>query len=225
MDFSIARYCDGLLAKLLDSFQDRLCYMGLQGSYLRGEATDSSDIDIVVILDKLGVEELTLYRNILEGMEAFDRSCGFIASKEDILHWNPLESCQLLYSTKDIYGHLEDYLPSWTLEDERNYCKLSLNNLYHVLCHSYIHGDHSSIVKHLPGYYKAAYFILQNTHYLDTCPNGEFILPKKELTESLEGVDRAIMETVLSFQEGAQPSLSLHYPPLLYWCQNKLKAL
>ncbi|MBQ9141799.1 MAG: nucleotidyltransferase domain-containing protein [Lachnospiraceae bacterium] len=31
-----------------DEFGDRLLYVGLQGSYLRGEATESSDIDIMV---------------------------------------------------------------------------------------------------------------------------------------------------------------------------------
>ena len=38
------------LQKLNEAFANRLWFVGLQGSYGRGEATDTSDIDVVVIL-------------------------------------------------------------------------------------------------------------------------------------------------------------------------------
>ena len=37
--------------KLNETFENRVWFVGLQGSYARGEATETSDIDIVVILD------------------------------------------------------------------------------------------------------------------------------------------------------------------------------
>ena len=41
-------YTNRLTDALKSKFGDRLLYVGLQGSYLRGEATPESDIDIIV---------------------------------------------------------------------------------------------------------------------------------------------------------------------------------
>jgi len=47
------------LSKLVDllraQFGSRLVYVGLQGSYPRGEATEHSDIDIMVVIAQLSV--------------------------------------------------------------------------------------------------------------------------------------------------------------------------
>ena len=42
---------------------------------------------------------------------------------------------------ENLFGILMDYLPPAAREDEINYVKLSLGNLYHELCHRYIHAD------------------------------------------------------------------------------------
>ena len=39
--------------KINESFPKRIIFIGIQGSYARGEATENSDIDVVVIFDKL----------------------------------------------------------------------------------------------------------------------------------------------------------------------------
>ena len=115
--------------------------MGLQGSWLRGEAHEDSDIDIMVILDGFSVQDMDTYRGILKGIGFYEKSCGFICGKDELKRWNPLEVCQLRQTTKDLIGVLTDYLPPATREDEINYVKLSLGNLYHELCHRYIHAD------------------------------------------------------------------------------------
>lgn len=51
--FNAASYISRLTALLIESFGDRLIYVGLQGSYLRGEATEASDIDPMVVIDQL----------------------------------------------------------------------------------------------------------------------------------------------------------------------------
>ena len=43
---------------LRKTFGERVWFAGLQGSYARGEATESSDIDPVVILDVLTAEDI-----------------------------------------------------------------------------------------------------------------------------------------------------------------------
>ena len=42
-------------------FGNRIWFVGLQGSYGRNEATEQSDIDAVVILDKVTLEDIKAY--------------------------------------------------------------------------------------------------------------------------------------------------------------------
>jgi len=51
---------------LKKTFGDRIYFVGLQGSYGRGEATEASDIDLVVILDKLTVDDIKIYSNMID---------------------------------------------------------------------------------------------------------------------------------------------------------------
>ena len=53
-------------------------FIGYQGSYARQEATDRSDVDMVVILDKLSTDDLKLYRSIVKSMPFSEKACGFI---------------------------------------------------------------------------------------------------------------------------------------------------
>ena len=46
-------------------FGQRLRFVGLQGSQRRGEATEESDVDLVVILDQVEPEDLAAYRQML----------------------------------------------------------------------------------------------------------------------------------------------------------------
>ena len=45
--FRIAHDMSALTALLREAFRKRLLYVGLQGSYLRGEADENSDIDVM----------------------------------------------------------------------------------------------------------------------------------------------------------------------------------
>ena len=133
--FDLDKYLADLILNCRSAFGERLLYIGLQGSWLRGEAHENSDIDIMVILDGLSVRDMDTYRGILKGIGFYEKSCGFICGKDEMKRWNPLEVCQLCHTTKDLVGVLTDYLPPATREDEINYVNLSLGNLYHELCH------------------------------------------------------------------------------------------
>lgn len=54
----IDEYIDELIILLKDAFGERLMYNGLQGSYLRNEETENSDIDIMAVIDNLSVEDM-----------------------------------------------------------------------------------------------------------------------------------------------------------------------
>lgn len=218
----IENYISQLIALLKRKFGPRLLYVGLQGSYLRGEATDSSDIDIMVIIDGLSVSDLDSYRSIILSLEEPDRSCGFICSKTDMENWNPLEIFHILNSTKDHYGVLEELVPAYSESDIRNFVKLSLNNLYHEICHRYIHADREKNIARLPGSYKAVFFILQNLYYLE---HGKYIPTKAELLTLLSGKDQAVLKRSVELGSGGAYDLTESFELLFTWCQDTLKAL
>jgi predicted nucleotidyltransferase len=111
---NIESYISRLTEMMQKKFGQRLLYVGLQGSYLRGEASENSDIDIMVILDELTVADMDAYRAIIQGMECYDKSCGFICGEKDLASWTPLEIRNLLGSTRDCIGELRDFVPSYS---------------------------------------------------------------------------------------------------------------
>ena len=220
--FRIDEYIDELTDKLINAFGKRLEYVGLQVSYLRHEETKNSDIDIMVVIDNISVEDLNTYQKSLISIGNYDKSCGFICGKTDLEHWNPLEIFHLLKTTKDYYGELKNLVPTYTIEDERNYVKLSLNNLYHEICHRYIHTDMECNISRLPITCKSVFFIMQHLHYLDS---GNFILTKRELLECVQGEDRTVLELSIYLQNNSDYDFDRAFFLLFNWCQNTLSKI
>ncbi len=218
--FSIEAYINDLISELSRMFGARLLYVGLQGSYLRGEATEKSDIDIMAVIDDITVSDLDAYRTALKAVGNFDRSCGFICGRRELLNWNPLEICHLLHTTKDYYGVLAELVPEYTRDDERNYVKLSLNNLYHELCHRYVHADIEKNIRQFPMTCKSVFFIMQDLYYLES---GIFAMTKKELLEHLQGEDKYILEMTLSLKNDID--FDAAFEAMLEWCGKRLSIL
>ena len=219
---NIEEYICSLTLILKERFGTRLSYVGLQGSYLRGEANDDSDIDIMVVIDQLSVTDLMEYRSIIQSMDYYDKSCGFICSKEDLRNWNPLEICNLLHSTKDYYGRLCDLIPDYSEKDIENFVKVSVNNLYHEICHRYIYGDDNKNRSNLPSAYKTVFFILQNLYYLQT---HQFIAAKRELLSLLEGKNHTVLEMSMIMNQGDAWEFDESFELLFSWCQETLKSI
>lgn len=218
----IEEYIDELTDILADAFGERLVYIGLQGSYLRNEAMENSDIDIMAVIDDISVEDLDTYRQALVSIGNFDKSCGFICGRADLSHWNPLELCHLLNTTKDYYGELKNLVPAYTMEDERNYVKFSLNNLYHELCHRYIHADREHNISRLPVTCKSVFYIVQHLHYLRT---GNFVPTKRELLECVQDEDKAVLELSISLRNDDGYDFDRAFSLLFRWCQSALARI
>lgn len=218
----IEEYIDGLTDILADAFGERLVYIGLQGSYLRNEATENSDIDIMAVIDDISVEDLDTYRQALVSIGNFDKSCGFICGRADLSHWNPLELCHLLNTTKDYYGELKNLVPAYTMEDERNYVKFSLNNLYHEICHRYIHADREHNISRLPVTCKSVFYIVQHLHYLRT---GNFVPTKRELLECVQDEDKAVLELSVLLRNDDGYDFDRAFSLLFRWCQSALARI
>ena len=217
--FDVNIYISKLTEKLRGIFGERLVYLGLQGSYLRGEASSDSDIDIMAVIDGLSLDDLKLYKQSITEIGDYDKSCGFICGKDELAVWNPLESCQLIHTTKDIIGRLSDFVPDYTRRDEVNYIKLSAGNLYHELCHRFIHTDLENSVRKLPRMVKPIFFILQNLHYIES---GRFCATKQELLSELEGDDKKLFEILLNISNSSDYDFDSVFKSLLSFCRRAM---
>ena len=211
------------LTKLLqDKFGKRLVYVGLQGSYFRGEATENSDIDIMVVIDHLTVSDLDEYRTIIKALPFSEKSCGFICSRDDLVKWNPLEICNLLHTTKDYFGTLTDLVPNYTKTDICHFVKMSVNNLYHAICHQYVHSESNRDIVTLSEAYKSVFFILQNLYCLKT---DRFVLTKAELLTLLDGKDFEVLKRSMELKEKISCDFSESFALLFSWCQEKIQEI
>ena len=220
--FKPDEYIPALIELLKAAYKERLLYVGLQGSYLRDEATEHSDIDIMVVISDMSVADLAKYREAISSLEDYDKSCGFICGIEELKNWNPLEICHLLHTTKDYYGTLAKLLPEYTKNDVRNFVKMSLGNLYHEICHRYIHAPKEKNIDKLPHTYRSVFFILQNLYYLDS---GKFVGTKKELREVLSGKDRLVLETAISLSNGTEFDFDEAFALLFTWCKETILSI
>lgn len=217
--FDINDYVQKLISQCKAAFGERLLYVGYMGSYLRGEANENSDIDVMVVIDNITISDMNTYRDIIKGLGYFDKSCGFICGKDEMKGWSPLEVCQLINTTKDVYGKLEPLLSPFTREDEINYVKFCLGNLYHELCHRFVHSSREKNIEKFRGTCKFFFFLIQNLHYLET---GNFILKKADLKNAVSEADRRVLEFAAlpnSFDFDAA------LEELFVWCQNAFKRL
>lgn len=212
-------YIDTLIKHLQKALGERLVYVGLQGSYLRGEATENSDLDIMTVIRDITVSDLHTYRQITHSLPSPEKACGFICGPEELQHWNPLEICHLVHTTKDYFGRLSSLVPAYTGRDVCSFVKLSLGNLYHEICHRYIHAPAEENWRSLPGTYKSVFFILQNLHYLES---GHFIGTKEEMLKTLTGKDRQVLETALSLSRGEPFDFGTAFSLLFSWCKEAL---
>lgn len=220
--FDPKEYLNSLTTLLKEYFRNRLRYIGLQGSYLREEATEESDIDIMVVIDGFSPADMALYRVVIKSLESPEKSCGFICGTEELRHWNPLEICHLLHTTKDYWGTLKDLVPEYTNRDVLSFVKMSLSNLYHEIGHRRIHASMEQNIAALPAAYKSVFFILQNLHYLRT---HQFIPTKIALLSALTGKDRLVLETAMRLGRGEAFEFDQVFPLLFFWCRETLISL
>lgn len=211
-----------LTERLRQALGDKLIYVGLQGSYLRGEATPASDIDIMTIIDGLNASDLATYRSIIRSMDHADKFCGFICSRTDMLHWNPLEICHLLHCTQDYFGTLRNLVPPYTEADIRSFVKMSLNNLHHEISHRFIYADAETNNACLPGTYKGVFFILQNLYYLR---HGEYHATKSAMLQAAKGKDRTVLERAMELAKGEPCNFDESFQLLFDWCHETLMTL
>ncbi len=189
MVFSIDSWIKDYQKAVESRFAGRVWFIGLQGSYGRGEATELSDIDTVLILDHVSANDLQIYSSLLDTLPNREKTCGFVSGKEELLAWEPSDLFQFYYDTIPIAGTLDLLLERIRLEDIRRAIRIGACNVYHMCAHNLVHEKSLDILK---GLYKSAVFTLQAIVFLQT---GSYEKQKDRLGSRLTSADRTILET------------------------------
>lgn len=174
------------------TFGGRLVCVGLQGSRGRDEGTETSDIDVVVILDRLTLADLDDYRAAVADLPRRELLCGFVSGREELACWDAADLFQFYHDTTPYLGSLELLLPRIGEESIRRAVHLGACNIYHACCHNYVHERDGDILKDC---FKSAFFVLQARHYLET---GAYIARKADLLLRLAGTDQAVLVALLA---------------------------
>ena len=208
----IKTWMDIFTKKLEQIFADRVWFIGLQGSYSRGEATESSDIDVVVILDELRVDDLKTYRDMLDTMPHRELICGFFSGKAELLNWEVSDLFQFYYDTVPIKGSLEQLLERIDKQSVKRAVRIGACNIYHACVHNFVHEKNDDILRSL---FKSAVFVIQAVQFYET---GKYIKSKNELRDAINPPS-AVLETERRIKNGGSVEFEKMSTLLLNWAK------
>ena len=209
-------WTDKFLQALDETFTDRVWFVGLQGSYGRGEATDKSDIDMVVILDKLSAEDIKTYNNMLDSLPNRELICGFLSGKDEILNWEASDLFQFYYDTTPIRGNLDELLALLDENAINRAIKTGACNIYHGCVHNMLYEKSEDILR---GLYKSASFTMQAVAFRET---GKYIRHQRDLLSVLSAEDRVIVETFMNLKNGGDINFESMSEALLLWAKHQI---
>ena len=198
----ITVWMNDFLQTLNDTFGNRVWFVGLQGSYGRGEACDTSDIDVVVILDELSAMDIQTYNEMLDTLPHRDLICGFLSGKKEILNWEPSDLFQFYYDTTPMQGSLDELLAVLDESAVSRAIKIGACNIYHGCVHNMLHEKSDDILR---GLYKSASFVVQAIVFRQS---EGYIKHQKELLSLASPDEKAIMNTFLNLKNGGKVAFS-----------------
>ena len=210
----ISSWMDKFVKALEERFGDRVWFVGLQGSYGRGEASETSDIDVVVILDELTAQDIQAYNAMLDALPNRELICGFVSGKKELMNWEPSDLFQFYHDTTPIKGSLDELL---VLIDDvaiERAIKIGACNIYHGCVHNMLHEKSDEIIK---GLYKAASFVVQAICFQET---GCYIKSQKALLEKVSDDERSIVENFLSLKNNDKIDFEEMSTTLFAWSKK-----
>lgn len=213
----LEKWCGEYLAALGKTFGERVWFAGIQGSRARREATETSDIDTVAVLDELSAEDVRAYDKMLDSLPSRELTCGFLSGRDEILNWEPSDLFQFYFDTKPLKGSLDDLLPLIDKQSVSRAVKLGLCNIYHGCVHNMLYEKSSEILAEL---YKTACFVLRAVHFEQT---GEYVSRLSDLCLVLGDGDCDIARTFAALKNGGAVDLGALSDRLLEWTKTRLK--
>ena len=211
---NITTWLDGFLKALHDTFEGRVWFVGLQGSYGRGEATETSDIDVVVILDELSASDIHKYNTMLDTLPHRELICGFVSGKNELLNWEPSDLFQFYYDTTPIKGSLDELLAVIDGAAIDSAIKIGACNVYHGCVHNMLHEKSDDILR---GLYKSASFVVQAIAFKQT---GKYIKYQKDLIGVVSAHEREIVETFFKLKNGGAVEFGAMSEELFAWSKK-----
>ena len=210
----ITTWMQNFLQTLNKTFENRVWFVGLQGSYGRGEATETSDIDIVVILDELSAKDIQIYNDMLDTLPHRKLICGFLSGKNEIMNWEPSDLFQFCNDTTPIKGTLDEV---FALIDENainRAIKIGACNIFHGCVHNMLHEKSEDILR---GLYKSASFVVQAIVFKQT---GNYIKYQEELLKVVSSDELVIVENFMNLKNGGTVDFSLMSETLFDWAKK-----
>ena len=210
----ITNWISNFLQTLNKTFENRVWFVGLQGSYGRGEATETSDIDVVVILDELSTKDIQIYNGMLDTQPHRKLICGFLSGKNEIMNWEPSDLFQFCNDTTPIKGTLDEV---FALIDENvinRAIKIGACNIFHGCVHNMLHEKREDILR---GLYKSASFVVQAIIFQQT---GNYIKHQEELLAVAKPNEQAIINTFLSLKKGGTVDFIPMSDRLFVWAKQ-----
>ena len=207
-------WLEEFLQKLNEVFKSRVWFVGLQGSYGRGEATETSDIDVVVILNELTVSDIQTYNDMLDTLPHRELICGFVSGKDEIMNWEPADLFQFYNDTTPIKGSLDELLPKIDNVAVDRAIKIGACNIYHGCVHNMLHTKNEDILK---GLYKAASFVVQAIVFKQT---GDYIKHQNQLLQAALLEEKVVLETFLKYKNGETVDLNSASEILFEWSKK-----
>ena len=210
----IAAWMRNFLQTLNETFGNRVWFVGLQGSYGRGEATQTSDIDVVVILDELSAMDIHTYNTMLDVLPHRELICGFLSGKDEILNWESSDLFQFCYDTIPIKGSLGEVVSAIDQSAVNRAIKISACNIFHGCVHNMLIDKNEDILR---GLYKSASFVVQAIAFKQT---GNYISHQKDLLQVVSSDEQTIVETFLNLKIGGTVDFNSMSETLFAWSKK-----
>ena len=210
----ITIWMQNFLKTLNKTFATRVWFVGLQGSYGRGEATETSDIDVVVILDELSDADIQTYNAMLDTLPNRELICGFLSGKKEIMNWEPSDLFQFCNDTTPVKGSLDEVMAVIDEDAVKRAIKIGICNIYHGCVHNMLHEKSEDI---LCGLYKSASFVVQAIVFLQT---RNYMKHQKELLTVANPNEQAIINTFLSLKKGGTVDFIPMSQTLFAWAKR-----
>ena len=214
---NIKTWIKAFTEKAEQTFVGRVWFIGLQGSYGRGEATETSDIDVVLILGELRMDDLKAYRNMLDTLPNRELVCGFISGKDELLNWEASDLFQFYYDTTPIKGTLDRLLEKIDKHVVKRAIRIGACNIYHACVHNFVHEKSEDILRSL---YKSAVFVLQAVWFYET---GKYIKSKAELQNAINPPS-AVLTNAKELKNGASVKFEEMSELLLNWATALIRG-
>lgn len=210
----ITTWMHSFLLALKETFTNRVWFVGLQGSYGRCEATETSDIDIVVILDELSATDIQAYHDMLDCLPHRELICGFLSGKTEIMNWEPSDLFQFCHDTTPIIGSLDEIMAVIDESAVSRAIKIGACNIFHGCVHNMLHEKSDDILR---GLYKSSSFVVQAIVYKQT---GRYMKQHEELRIVAAPNEQIIINTFLRLKNGGTVDFVPMSDALFAWAKH-----